>query len=182
MFGKDLQYAARTLLKSPVFSFTAMITIALGIGASTAIFSVTNAVLLRPLPYKDPDRLVVIGGDLRTRNIFDERESYENYADLRNASTGVFDDMAAVATFRGIVPRQDGTPEQVHTALVTANFFRLIGAHIAAGRDFDDSDGQPSPLPDPVAVPAIQPSQLPAMAIISYEYWQRRFGGNASIF
>jgi predicted permease len=182
MLGKDLQYAIRTLLKSPVFSLTAIITIALGIGASTAIFSVTNAVLLRPLPYKDPDRLVVIGGDMRTRNIFDERESYENYADLRNATTPVFDDMAGVATFRGIVPRQDGSPEQVKTALVTANFFRLIGAHIAAGRDFSDSDGQPTPPPDPTADPTKQPPPPPAIAIISYEYWQRRFGGSAEIF
>jgi predicted permease len=182
MFGKDLNYAVRTLLKSPVFSITAIMTIALGIGASTAIFSVTNAVLLRPLPYKDPDRLVVIGGDLRRRNIFDERQSYENYADLRNATTAVFDDMAGVETFRGIVPRQDGSPEQVKTALVTTNFFRLIGAHIAAGRDFDTSDGQPAPAPDPTADPTKQPPPLPAVAIISYEYWQRRFGGNTEIF
>src|SRR6202162_2118896 len=111
MFGNDLKYAVRTFLTSPVFSIPAIVTLALGIGASTAIFSVTNAVLLRPLPYKDPHRLVVIGGDLRTRNIFDERESYENYADLRNATTAVFEDMAGVATFRGIVPRQDGSPE-----------------------------------------------------------------------
>ena len=182
MFGKDLKYAIRTLLKSPVFSLTAIITIALGIGASTAIFSVTNAVLLRPLPYKDPDRLVVIGGDLRTRNIFDERESYENYADLRNATTAVFDDMAGVATFRGIVPRQDGTPEQVRTALVTPNFFRVVGAHIIAGRDFDTLDGQPGPPQDPAAAPAKQPPPLPTMAIISYEYWQRRLGGNPNVF
>src|SRR5579863_1826566 len=182
MFTKDLVYAARSLAKGPVFMTTAVLTIALGIGASTAIFSVTNAVLLRPLPYKDPDCLVVIGGDMRTRNIFDERESYENYADLRNATTPVFDDMAGVATFRGIVPRQDGSPEQVKTALVTANFFRLIGAHIAAGRDFSDADGQPLPPPDPTADPAKQPPPPPAIAIISYEYWQRRFGGSAEIF
>jgi len=128
MFGKDLKFAIRTLLKSPVFSITSILTIALGIGASTAIFSVANAVLLRHLPYKDPERLVVIGGDMRTRNVFDERESFENYSDLRNATTPVFEDMAGVATFRGIVPRQDGSPEQVKTAVVTANFFRLIGA------------------------------------------------------
>jgi predicted permease len=182
MFGKDFTYAARTLLRSPVFSITAIVTIALGIGASTAIFSVTNAVLLRPLPYKDPDRLMVIGGDMRKRNIFDERESYENYADLRNATTAVFDDMAAVATFRGIVPRQDGTPEQVRFALVTPNFFRLVGAHIVAGRDFDDSDGQPAPPPDPKADPAKQPPPVPIMALVSYEYWQRRLGGDANVF
>src|ERR1700756_2033511 len=109
MAWKDLAIAGRILRKSPAFTVTAVLTIALGIGASTAIFSVTNAVLLRPLPYKDPGRLVVIGADMRTRNVFDERESYENYSDLRNASSNVFEDMAGVATFRGVVPAADGT-------------------------------------------------------------------------
>jgi putative ABC transport system permease protein len=181
MLGKDLQYAVRTLLKSPVFSLTAILTIALGIGASTAIFSVANAVLLRPLPYKDPERLVVIGGDLRKRNILDERASFENYSDLRNATTSVFDDMAAVASFRGIVPRQDGSPERVKNAFVTPNFFRLLGAHIVAGRDFDDADGQPSGPPIATTDASKQPPPLPTIAIISYEYWQRRFGGNSAI-
>jgi len=183
MRAKDLLHAARSLRKSPVFLITAVITIALGIGASTAIFSVANAVLLRPLPYKDPGRLVVAGGDMRTRSVFDERMSYENWSDLRKAGIGtVFDDMAAVATFRGINPGADGTPEQVRNAVVTPNFFQVLGAHIIAGRDFEPSDGQPNPPPDPAAAPAQQPPQLPLMAIISYEYWQRRFGGSREIF
>ena len=177
MLGKDLVYAARALAKSPVFLVTALVTIALGIGASTAIFSVTNAVLLRQLPYNDADRLVEIGGDLRRRNIYDERISFENYSDVRKGTAGVFDDMACVATFRNTIPRQDGTPEQVRTALVSSNFFHLLGAHIVAGRDFDDSDGQPASPPDPAANPNAAPP-LPTMAIVSYEYWQRRFGGN----
>src|ERR1700692_4265663 len=108
MLGKDLGYAARALRKSPVFLVTAMGTIALGIGASTAIFSVTNAVLLRPLPYKDPSRLVTIGGDMRTRTTFDVPLSSENYQDLRNGTKTAFEDMAAVFTFRNIVPKDDG--------------------------------------------------------------------------
>lgn len=183
MLFKDLKFAFRTLLKSPVFSLTAILTIALGIGASTAIFSVTNAVLLRPLPYKDPSRLVVAGGDMRKRNIFDERESYENYVDMKTGTESAFEDMAAVATFRGIVPQSDGTPEQIKNAVVTTNFMRLLGAKIVAGRDFQESDGQAPPPPDPNAPPnAAPPPPLPQMTIISYEYWQRRFGGDSSIF
>jgi predicted permease len=177
MLGKEVVYAARALARTPVFLITSVVTIALGIGASTAIFSVTNAVLLRPLPYKDSDRLVEIGDDLRTRGVYDERMSFENYADLRNSTTSVFDDMGCIQTFRNIMQRQDGAPEQVRFAVVSSNFFRLLGAHIVAGRDFDDSDGQPSPPPDPAANPNTAPT-LPTMAIVSYQYWQRRFGGN----
>ena len=182
MYGIYLGYAVRTLVKSPVFFTTTVLTIALGIGASTAIFSVTDAVLLRPLPYTEPNRLVLIGGDLRTRNIFDERVSYENYSDLRNTTTSVFADMAAVATFRNIVPKADGTPEQVKTAVITTNFFRVMGARIAVGRDFEDADGQATPPPDPAADSAKLPTPPPTIAILSYEYWQRRFGGNSAIF
>ena len=156
MLLKDLPFAFRTLRKSPLFALTAIVTIALGIGASTAIFSVTNAVLLRPLPYKDPDRLIVAGGDMRTRNILDERVSYENYMDLKQGTSDVLNDMAAVATFRGVIPQQDGSPERIQNAIVTTNFMRLLGAKIVAGRDFEESDGQAPPPPDPTApLPAL---------------------------
>jgi predicted permease len=183
MLGKDLGYAARALRKSPVFLIAATVTIALGIGASTAIFSVANAVLLRPLPYRDPDRLVLAGGDMRARNVFDQPMSTENYTDLRDRTKTMFEDFAAVFTFRNVVPRADGTPEQVHFAQVTTNCFRILGAKIAMGRDFDDTDGQPQP---PVAQPgtpaaATAPPRLPTIAILSYEYWQRRFGGNPAV-
>ena len=181
MPGKDVVYAARALAKSPVFLITSVVTIALGIGASTAIFSVTNAVLLRPLPYRDSERLVEIGDDMRTRNLYDERMSFENYSDIRNSTASVFEDMACVATFRGTLPRQDGSPEQVKTALVSSNFFRLMGAHIVAGRDFDESDGQPTPPPDPSVNPGPAALPLPNIAIVSYDYWQRRFGGNPGV-
>src|ERR1700732_5324547 len=136
MLFRDLAYAARTLRKSPVFAITAVLTIALGVGASTAIFSVTNAVLLRPLPYTDPGRLVIASSDLRNRNVRDFPFSNENFIDLRDGTKNAFQDLAGVFTDRDILTREDGTPEQVHFAVVTTNFFRLVGAKMAFGRDF----------------------------------------------
>jgi predicted permease len=179
MAGSDLRYAVRSLLHTPVFSVTAVITIALGIGAATAIFSVTNAVLLQPLPYRDPDRLVLATSDMKTRNTVDVPVSNENFTDLRNGAKRMFEDFAAVFTRRGNFPREDGTPEQVRVARVTTNFFGLMGAKLALGRDFTDSDGQPQPVPEPGAAPA--KSRLPDIAILSYEYWQRRYGGNPGV-
>ena len=83
---RDLAVAARVLRKSPVFALTAALTIALGVGASTAIFSVTNAVLLRPLPYRDPGRVVVACSDLRKRNVRDFPLSNADFIDLREGT------------------------------------------------------------------------------------------------
>jgi putative ABC transport system permease protein len=180
MWSRDLALAARALLRSPVFTLTAALTIALGVGASTAIFSVANAVLLRSLPYKDPQQLVVLYSDLRARNNPGMPFSAENYADLRNRSKGAFEEMAAVSTGRQTLPGADGTPEQVRFGRVTTNFFRVVGATILRGRDFDDSDGMPPPtLPAVADAPAQAP--VPTLVVLSYEYWQRRFGGDSAI-
>jgi putative ABC transport system permease protein len=184
MFTKDFVYAARSLAKSPVFMATAVLTIALGIGASTAIFSVTNAVLLRPLPYKDPGQLIIACGDMRKRNVKDFPFSNAEYFDIRETDKNTFEDFAGVLTGRGPVLRDDGTPELVRFGVVTPNFFRLLGASIHIGRDFSEADGQPQPpqpQPGNGANAPPPPPQLPAIAIISYEYWQRRFGGNPGI-
>jgi predicted permease len=185
MFTKDIVYAARSLGKGPVFLTTAVLTMALGIGASTAIFSVTNAVLLRPLPYKDPSQLIIACGDMRKRNVKDFPFSNAEYFDLRETDQNTFEDFAGVLTGRGPVLGNDGTPELVRFGVVTPNFFRLLGASIHIGRDFSNADGQPQPpQPQPGNAPGganAQPPQLPAIAIISYEYWQRRFGGNPGI-
>src|SRR6267154_1931560 len=136
---QDLAFASRTLRKSPIFALTAILTIALGIAASTAIFSVTNAVLLRPLPYKNPDRLVIAASDMRNRNVRDFPFSNEDFIDMRDGTKDAFQDMAGVFTSRNILLKQDGTPEQVRSAVVTTNFFRLVGAKIALGRDFTEA-------------------------------------------
>lgn len=180
---QDLKFAGRTLRKGPIFTLTAVLTIALGVGASTAIFSVTNAVLLKPLPYKNPDRLVVACSDMTVRHVRDFPFSNEDFIDMRDGTKNVFQDMAGVFTFKLILPQADGTPEQVRAAVVTTNFFDLMGAKIAQGRDFTSQDGLPqAPPPPPGATPSgTPPPRLPTMVILSYEYFQQRYGGNPAM-
>jgi predicted permease len=178
---QDLRYSARMLMKKPGFTLIAMITLALGIGANTAVFSVANAVLLRPLPYKNPDRLVLVTGEMRQRNTTDRPLANTDVFDMRNGAKATFEDIAAVYTLRRVMPREDGSPEQVRIATVTPNFFRLLGAKIVAGRDFTEADGQPQP-PQTGGAPGEQAqAPLPTIAILSHEYWQRRYGGNTAI-
>ncbi|HKO60571.1 MAG TPA: ABC transporter permease [Pyrinomonadaceae bacterium] len=180
----DLSYAFRTLRKSPIFTITVVITIALGIGASTAIFSVTNGVLLRALPYKDPERLVFARGDLQKRNVKDFPLSNADFLDLRNGAKNNFEDFAAVNTFRATLPGLDGTPERVRVAAVSTNFFQMMGGTIIAGRNFEDSDGTPQAAPPPAqgnAAAANAPPPLPPIAILSNEYFRSRFGGDHSV-
>jgi putative ABC transport system permease protein len=188
---RNLVITARTLAKHPAFTLTAILTIALGVGASTAIFSVTNAVLLRPLPYKDPGRLVIAGMDLRKRNVHGLPLSNADYIDLREGTKALFSDFAGVFTSRIVVPREDGTPEQVRLAIVTTNFFELTGGRVQLGRDFTVQDGMPQPQAPPVppapaaSGPAAQgtppPPRLPQFAILSYEYFQKRYSGDPGI-
>lgn len=178
---KDLLHAARGLWQSPVFALTAIVTIALGLAASTAIFSVTHAVLLRPLPYKDPERLVLPWVEMRARHITDGTFSADGMFDLRKTATA-FEQIAALTTFRGPFAAEDGTPEQVSFGFVTPNFFRTLGAGIAMGRDFTEADGLPQAPADPAARAAAQtPAKLPAISILSYEYWQRRYGRDPKV-
>ena len=181
----DFSYAFRTLRKSPVFTITVIVTIALAIGASTAIFSVTNGVLLRKLPYKDPERLVLVRGDLQKRNVKDFPLSNVDFLDVRNGAKNNFEDFAAVQTFRATLPGLDGTPERVRLAAVSTNFFQMMGGSIIAGRDFQESDGMPQPAPPAGAndnAPAPNaPPPLPTMVILSNDYFQQRFGGDRSV-
>ncbi|MGH9971802.1 MAG: ABC transporter permease [Pyrinomonadaceae bacterium] len=184
----DLSYAFRTLRKSPIFTITVVVTIALAIGASTAIFSVTNGVLLRQLPYKDPERLVLARGDLQKRNVKDFPLSNVDFLDLRNGAKNNFEDFAAVNTFRFTLPGLDGTPERIRAAAVSTNFFQMMGGSSVAGRDFQESDGTPQPVPPaapagnaPAPANNAGPPRLPNMVILSNEYFQQRFGGDRSV-
>src|SRR5215471_5380406 len=205
----DFFYAFRTLRKSPIFTITVVVTIALAIGATTAIFSVTNGVLLRKLPYRDPERLVLVRSDMQKRNVKDFPLSSADFLDLRNGANNHFEDFAAVQTFRFTLPGLDGTPERIPAAAVSINFFQMMGGAIIAGRNFQESDGTPQPIPPaaPAATPqpsppagnrpaanapaqpppagnapaANAPPPLPNMVILSNEYFQQRFGGDRSI-
>src|SRR5262245_13491324 len=189
---KDLGFAFRTLRKSPAFAVTSLVTIALGIGASTAIFSVVNAVLLRPLPYGNRDKLVIVTNDLRNRNVLDFPIAAGDVFDIRN-QTAVFDGVAALAPGRAPITGEEGPPELINTAAVTTNLFQVLGMRVIHGRDFIDDDGvpppppPPQPAPQPGATPGATPAAVPQpplppiRGILSYQFWQSRFGGNPNI-
>ena len=180
---KDLLFALRTLRRSPGFALTAILTIALGIGATTAIFSAVNGVLLRPLPYDDPERLVLVWGDMRNRGVTDFPFPPADFADLQTQGT-LFQDLAAVATFRQPLAGDEGEPEQVRSAGVTTNIFSLLGTRVVLGRDFEAADGIPVQPPQQqpgaqLAVPDAPPP--PASVILSHEFWSRRYGADSAI-
>jgi putative ABC transport system permease protein len=175
---KDVVYAMRGLRKNLGFAAVATLTIALGVGACTAIFSVVNAVLLRPLPYANAQRLVMIWGELRTRHVNDWPFSPPDLRDLQQQSTDVFEEIAGVIP-AGRVPlaAPGGEPEQIRVGGATTNLFSVLGARLIAGRDFVPDDGTPVPQVAGQA-PAAGP---PVAAIISHAFWQRRFGGDPSV-
>ena len=181
----DLKLAARMLLKNRGYSLPAILTLALGIGATTAIFSVVNAVLVRPLPYRDPGRLVLVWQELRARGVQEFPFPVGDIPDLRTKGT-LLDGVAAVTTGRQTITTDGSQPEQVRTTFVTPNMLRLLGLQVMHGRDFEEDDGRPIPPPQqpasqsqatPAAPPAPPP---PAITILSHEFWQRRYGGDAS--
>jgi putative ABC transport system permease protein len=190
-FVRDLTFALRTLKRQPAFALTAVLTIGLGIGATTAIFSVVNAVLLRPLPYHEAARLGTVWSDLRNRDVVDFPLPPGDFHDMRTTLTQ-FDSLVGVNTFRPTIGGDgQGDSEQVVGAGVTPNIFDALGHRIQVGRGFVEADGTPQPPPPPTparppgaapaAAAAPPPPQLPTIAVLSYEFWQRRYGGNDSI-
>jgi len=186
---KDVAYAWRTLRSNPAFSLTAIITLALGIGASTAIFSVVNAVLLRPLPYGDAGRLTLIWGDMVKRDVKDFPFPPGDLPDLRQQAT-LFQEMGGVGTFKQPLVGDGGEPEQVNVAGVTENMLTVLRARILLGRNFNASDATPLPPPPqaapgaPPPAPAVGPDGQPPLVaswILSYGFWQRRYGGDRNV-
>ena len=160
----DIRFALRQLLKNPGFTAVAVLTLALGIGANTAIFSVVNAVLLRPLPYKNPDRLVWIWENNLPKSIPINPVSPGNLNDWRNESH-VFESLSAWDG-ESFNLTDHGEPERVLGAKVFADFFAVLGVQPALGRSF---------LPDEDRVGANP------VALLSHGLWQRRFGGDTNI-
>jgi predicted permease len=161
---KDLRYGFRSLLKQPAFTVIAVLTLALGIGANTAIFSVVNAVLLRALPFPEPDRLVMIWEDASFAGFPRNTPAPANYADWK-AQNHVFTEVAALDQ-RSFNITGDGEPEKVEAYAVTANFFPLLGVQPLLGRSIQPDEDKPG---------------AGKVVVISYGLWQQRYGGESNV-
>jgi predicted permease len=181
MLLRDLRYALRQFQRNPTFAITVIGTIALGIAATVAVFSVVHSVLLRPLPYRQPDRLVVATGEMRKRNTSDLPFSSPDFVDLENGAKRMFEGFAGVRTSKMLLEHRDGGMEQVRTASITTNFFSLLGGKILLGRDFNQTDAPAQVGTLDATAPTQVAQNTTPPAILSYEYWQRRYGGNPSV-
>jgi predicted permease len=160
---QDLRYGARTLLKKPGFTLIAIITLGLGIGANTAIFSLVNTVLLRPLPVAEPDRIVEVGPVFKGVNI--GAFSYPLYKEFRDKNE-VFDGLAAYIS-APMNLSQNGVNERAWGYLASGNYFDLLGVRAFKGRMFTQEEDRAAGA-NPIAV-------------VSYGCWQRRFGGDPNL-
>jgi putative ABC transport system permease protein len=178
---RNFRYAIRQFARNPLFAATVISTIALGIGANIGVFSIVHSVLLRPLPYKNSDRLVVAYGDMRKRNATDLPFSSPDFLDLRNGAKSTFEGFAGVETDRMLLEHADGSVEQVRSANITPNFFGLMGARVILGRDFREADGlMQTQTADTVAPAVAGGGRVSPPAILSYDYWQRHYGGSSA--
>src|SRR5437762_4358645 len=161
---RDVRFALRTMARKPAFTAVAIIIMALGIGANTAIFSLVRAVLLRPLPFANPDRLMLVWEDASFVGFPKNTPAPANYADWK-AQNEVFEDMAAV-TNRDFNLTGDGEPEKVYAYAVVGRFFPVLGVEPALGRVLDTEDDRPG---------------ANKVAVISYSLWQTRYGGDRDL-
>jgi putative ABC transport system permease protein len=164
VFRQDLRYTLRTLGRAPGFTVTTILVAALGVGATTATFSITDHVLIRPLPFAEPERLVKLWEDDTLQGYGRTELSPANYRDWKRMSTS----FATMAAYHGLSVNLvgEGDPERLEGASVTADLLRLLGAGPALGRAFiaaDDQEGAPGTL------------------LLSHGLWQRRFGGDPGV-
>ena len=161
---QDLRFAARMLWRSPGFTLVALLTLALGIGVNTAMFSVAHAVLWRSLPYPDPDRLVMVG-DVAAHNPNEYwGASYSNLADWRSRSRS-FEQLAGVMHLQHIL-REGANPARVRGSAVSHNFFEVMGVAPLIGRVFGASEDRQG---------------VAGVVVISHAMWVNRFGGDSAI-
>ncbi|HKG80236.1 MAG TPA: ABC transporter permease, partial [Pyrinomonadaceae bacterium] len=160
---QDLRYSGRMLLKHPGFTLIAVLTLTLGIGANTAIFSIVNAVLLRPFPYQAPEQLVMLAESSSGQR--GGSVSYPNFVDWRDQNK-VFDSVSAVRSNESYNFTGAGEPERLQGRIVSAGFFSGLGIKPLPGRDFLAEEDRPG------ANPAV---------IISHGFWTRRFGNDPGI-
>ena len=161
---QDIRYSMRMLRKHPAFTTIAVLTLALGIGANVAVFSVVNAVLLRPLPYPASDRLVTIQNQFLARNLKNAGVSTADYADYRRQKQ-VFDEVAAGSSGSFNLSGVD-RPENVSGALVTAGLFPLLGLKPVVGRVFTEDEDRPG---------------FNQVVVLSESFWRRRFGSDPGV-
>ncbi|MGE3435833.1 MAG: ABC transporter permease [Blastocatellales bacterium] len=161
---QDLRYGARMLMKQPGFTFVAIVTLALGIGANTAIFSVVNAVLLRPLPYEESERLVVLHETNPQQGRDEMNISYPNFTDWRARSQS-FEQMAAFRS-GGIILTGKNEPARLQATVVSADFFALLRVKPLRGRAFLPEEDKVGGAP---------------VVVVSHAFWQSRFGGDENL-
>ena len=158
---QDARFGARMLYMHPGFTALAVLTLALGIGASATIFSAVEAVLLRPLPYKDPSRLAILWTDDPRHDIHEEGTSYLNFLDWKQR-TRAFEDLAICSRDGSMTLTGEGEPEQVPGEVVSENLFALLGVTPVLGRTFT----------------AQEAGRGERVVVISHALWKRRFGGS----
>ena len=161
---QDIRYAVRMLLKKPGFTAVAVLTLALGIGANTAIFTVVDAALLRSLPYKEPDRLVHLWETNQQQEFHQREASYPDYLDWRERNHS-FDEMAGYSRGSFTLTGREA-PERIQGAAVTSSFFSTLGVEAIHGRTFYPDEDKPGGE---------------NIVILSHGLWERRFGGDTSI-
>src|SRR5262249_14505121 len=164
---QDLRYGARLLLKKPGFTLTAVITLALGISANTVIFGAFNAVMLRPLPYSDPGKIIIVWDSFPQLAVKKIGVTYANFADLKQR-TRVFDPLAlyAAGSTTGFNLTGLAGPERVQGARATGDFFRALGVSPLIGRTLIGEDEE---------------AGRDHVVVLSYSLWQRDFGGDRSL-